>query len=452
MTQTTNTAVNELETEPIGTLLVRFSLPATVSMTVVSLYNIISSIFIGQSEGPVAISGLAITFPFINLILAVCLMVGIGGATVCSIKLGAKCPERAAQTLGASMVLSVLFAIAFAVPCLVFLDPILRVFGASNATLPYARDYMEVILICSPVGNVMISLMHFMRATGYPMRAMAANLFSVAVNLVLTPLFIFEFGWGMRGAACATVLAQAATLAVMLFHYCNANSSVHFKRGIWGLRQDIAGPLLRVGLAPCLMNASGCLVIGVINLSLGHYGGDMAVGAYGIANRLLMLFGMAIFGLNQGMQPLVGYNYGARRMDRVHLTLRYGILVATAVTSAGFLAFQVTPEPLVRLFTTHPELIEKAVQGLRLSTPVFFLVGAQIVIAGYFQSMGRAGLAIFLALSRQLIFLIPAMIVLPLFLGTPGVWLSLPFADIMAFLVTVTLFLRARAGKTSVTF
>ena len=248
----------------------------------------------------------------------------------------------------------------------------------------------------------------------------------------------------MQGAAYATVLAQGATLAVMLPHFCSKNSEVYFKRGIWQLRRDIAAPLLRVGLAPCLMNASGCLVILAINLSLGHYGGDMAVGAYGIANRLLMLFAMVIFGLNQGMQPLIGYNYGARRMDRVRQTLRYGVVAGTVTTSLGFFAFQFAPEPLARLFTSHPELIEKAVEGLRLCTPVFFLVGAQIVIAGYFQSMGRAGLAIFLALSRQLLFLIPAMLVLPLFMGTRGIWLSLPFADIMAFLITLTLFLRAR--------
>lgn len=447
MTQTTDTAVNELETESIGKLLARFSLPAIVSMTVVSLYNIISSIFIGQSEGPMAITGLTITFPLINLVLAVCLMVGIGGATMCSIELGAKHRERAAKTLGSTVVLSVVFAFAFAVPCLVFIDPILRIFGASDATLPYARDYMEIILLFSPVGNTMIALMHFMRASGYPLRAMAANLFSVAVNVVFTPLFIFGFGWGIKGAAYATVLAQGVTLTAMMLHYCNKNSSVHFKRGIWRVRLGIAGPQLAVGLAPCLMNASACLVIVAINLSLRHYGGDLSIGAYGIANRLLMLFAMIIFGLNQGMQPLIGYNYGARRMDRVRLTLRYGVMAGAAITSVGFFAFQFTPEPLVRLFTTHPELIEKAVQGLRLSTVVFFLVGAQIVIAGYFQSMGRASVAIFLSLSRQLIFLIPAMIVLPFFIGITGVWLSLPFADVMAFLVTIAFFWRARTSK-----
>lgn len=444
----TNTAVNELETESIGKLLVRFSLPAIVSMTVVSLYNIISSIFIGQSEGPLAITGLAITFPFMNLALAVCLMVGIGGAIMCSIELGAKHPERAAKTLGITVVLSIVFAIAFAIPCLVFIDPILRVFGASDATLPYARDYMEIILICAPIGNVMISLMHFMRASGYPMRSMAVNLFSVAVNIVFTPLFIFSFGWGIRGAALATVLAQAATLAVMMLHYCSKNSAVHFKPGIWRVRLGIAKPMLAVGLAPCLMNACACLVIVVINLSLGHYGGDLSIGAYGIANRLLMLFAMVIFGINQGMQPLIGYNYGARRMDRVRLTLKYGIIAGTVITSSGFLAFQFTPEPLVRLFTTHPELIEKAAQGLRLCTMVFFLVGAQIVIAAYFQSMGRASMAIFLSLSRQLLFLIPAMLVLPHFLGVIGVWLSLPIADVMAFVVTVLMFRWARTSKT----
>lgn len=441
--------IHTLETESISRLLVRFSLPSIASMTVVSLYNIISSIFIGQKEGPLAITGLAVTFPFMNLVLAVCMLVAIGGATVCSIELGARRPMRAFMVLGHSIVLSLVFSAVFSALGLVFLDPVLRVFGASDATLPYAREYMEIILWGAPIGALMVALNHLMRASGYPTKSMLMNLLSVGVNLVLTPLFIFGFQWGIRGAAVATVLSQVVSLVAMLFHFFDLKSVVHFRHGIYALRPTVVKALLAVGLAPFLMNACACLVIVVINLSLGRHGGDLAIGAYGIANRLLMLFAMVVFGLNQGMQPLLGYNFGARRMDRVRLTLRYGIIAATIVTTSGFLAFQFAPEPLVRLFTTHPDLIDKAVNGLRLCTAVFFLVGAQIVIAAYFQSLGRAGVAIFLSLSRQLVFLIPGLIVLPLFFGANGVWASLPLADVLSFAVAVVLLRFARLSKSN---
>lgn len=431
--------INRLESEPIGRLLLSFSLPAIVSMTIVSIYNIVSSIFIGHGEGALAITGLAVTFPFMNLVLAVSMMVAIGGATVCSIELGAKRLERASRVLGNGLVLSIIFSTLFGLAGLLFLDPVLRLFGASDATLPYARDYMEVILWGAPIGNVMLTLNHFMRASGYPAKSMYMSLFSVGLNLILTPLFIFGCKWGIRGAAVATVLSQLASLLAMLFHFFNKNSSVHFQAGIFRLRRAIIKSMLSIGLAPFLMNACACLVVVVINLSLGHYGGDLSIGAYGIANRLLMLFAMIIFGLTQGMQPIIGYNFGAKRMDRVRLTLRYGIIAASLVTSSGFVAFQFFPEPLARMFTDHPDLIAMSVNGLRLCTLLFFIVGSQIVIASYFQSMGRASIAIFLSLSRQLVFLIPGLLTLPLFVGLDGVWLSLPLADGLSFLVTVSI-------------
>lgn len=440
--------ISRLESESIGTLLLKFSLPAIASMTIVSLYNIISSIFIGQGEGPTAITGLAVTFPFMNLMLAVCMMVALGAATVCSIELGARQPERAATVLGHAVVLSALLAVVFSLPCLYFLDPILRLFGASDATLPYAREYMEVILWGAPVSNVMVALNHLLRASGYPARSMMVSLLSVGVNLILTPTFIFWCGLGIRGAAIATVLSQFAALLGMLFHFCSPRHAVYFTRGAFRLRAPIVRAILSVGLSPFFMNACACLVVVIINLSMRHYGGDLAIGAYGIANRLLLLFVMIIFGLTQGMQPLVGFNLGARRMDRVRLTLRYGIIAATLITGAGFLAFQLVPLPLARMFTTHPSLIDSAVSGLRLCTLVFFFAGGQIVITAFFQSMGRASVAIFLSLSRQLIFLIPGMLILPLFFGVDGVWMSIPVADTLAFVVTVFILRRSlRAGR-----
>ena len=429
--------VKRLENEPIGKLLASFSLPAIVSTTVISIYNISSSIFIGRGEGHLAITGLAVTFPFMNLALAVCMMVAIGGATVCSIQLGAGRPWRASLVLGHAVTLSLVFAVFFASPCLVFLDPILRVFGASDATLPYAREYMEIILWGAPVGNVMLSLIHFMRASGYPAKSMYMNLFSVGLNLMLTPLFIFVCNWGMRGAAIATVLSQMATLLAALAHFRNPKSAVHFRRGMFRVYPRVAWPMLSVGLSPFLMNACACLVIVVINLSLRHYGGDLSIGAYGIANRLTLLFVMVIFGLTQGMQPLIGYNYGARRYDRVNQTLRYGLIAASAVTIVGFLAFQFFPRQLAGLFTSHPDLIAMSITGMRLSTVAFFTVGGQVVITSYFQSMGKPAISIFLSLSRQLLFLLPGLIILPLYCGVDGIWLSLPLADCLAFIVAL---------------
>ena len=426
-----------LETEPIGSLLLSYSLPAIVSMVIVSLYNIISSIFIGHGVGHLGITGLAVTFPFMNLVLAVSMLVAIGGATLCSIELGAKNPDRAAQVLGHNVVLSVMFALIFMTGSLLFLKPVLVAFGASPDTLGYAHDYMEIILWGAPVGSLMIALSHFLRASGYPAKSMVISLLSVGANIVLTGIFIFMLGWGIRGAAAATVLSQLAALILLIRHFRDPRSEVHFKPGIFTLRKAVIKDMLAIGLSPFLMNLCACLIIVVINLSLHKYGGDLAIGAYGIANRLLMLFGMTIMGLTQGMQPLIGYNFGARRMDRVRRTLWLGIAAATAVTTFGFLAAQLFPYALVRLFIDHEELIAICVNGLRLCTAMFFLVGSQIVIAGYFQSMGRASIAIFMSLSRQLLFLLPGLLLLPRHFGLDGVWMSLPLADVVASLVSI---------------
>lgn len=440
---TASREVNSLETEPIGSLLFGYSIPAIISMVIVSLYNIFSSIFIGHGVGALAITGLAVTFPFMNLVLAVCMLVAIGGATVCSIELGAKNPECAAQVLGHNVVLSLLFAVLFAAVCLVFIDPILRRFGASDATIGYAREYMRIILWGAPIGNLMLALSHFLRASGYPTKSMAISLLSVGANIALTPLFIFVFDMGIKGAGYATVLSQLFALVFLIRHFRNPASAVHFKPGIFRLRRSVVKAILSIGLSPFLMNVCACLIIMVINVSLYKQGGDLAIGAYGIANRLLMLFAMTIMGLTQGMQPIIGYNFGAKRIDRVRRTLKLGIIAGTAVTTAGCLAAQLFPEILARLFTNHPDLIAMSVNGLRLCTPLFFLVGSQIVITGYFQSMGRASIAIFMSLSRQLLFLLPGLLFLPGLLGLDGVWVSLPIADGVAALVSMYILRRS---------
>ena len=441
MTQTS--AITRLETEPVGRLLAQYAFPAIVSMVIISLYNIFSSIFIGHGVGALAISGLAVTFPFMLLVLGVCMLTAIGGATVCSIELGAGNPERAAQVLGHSVVLSILFAMFFSALGLAFLDPILYLFGASEETVGYAREYMRIILWGSPIGNLMLALNHFLRASGYPKKSMLFSLLSVGSNIALTPVFIFVFSMGMAGAAYATILSQVFGLALLYHHFRNPEHAVHFSAGIFRLQRSVSASVLSVGLSPFLMNCSACLIVMVINLRMSAYGGDLAIGAYGIVNRLLMLFVMIIMGLTQGMQPLIGYNFGARRMDRVRRTLVLGLIAATAVTTVGFLASQCFPATLARLFTDHPDLIAMSVTGLRLCTILFIFVGGQIVITGYFQSMGQASIAIFLSLSRQLVFLLPGLIILPQFMGLEGVWISLPLADAVAVVITIFILRRS---------
>lgn len=426
-----------LGTASVGKLLIQYSLPAIIAMTVSSLYHIIDSIFIGQGVGAVAIAGLAVTFPLMNLVIAFCNLVGIGGATISSIFLGQRDMVRATETLHNVVWLCFISSICFGGLSLLFLDSILLFFGASKDTLPYAREFMQVILLGTPVAYLFIGLNNVMRSTGYPTKAMLSSIISVIFNVILAPIFIFVLGWGIRGAALATLVSQAVGLIWVLAHFYNKNNFVHFDRRYDRLKAPIVGRIFSIGLSPFLMNACSCLVVIIINKSFIEYGGDLAVGAYGITNRVLMLFAMVAMGITQGMQPIIGYNYGARQMSRVHRTLTYGIVAATIVTSLGFVMAQLVPLQVVRLFTTDNTLIELSANGLRISCMAFCFIGSQIVISNFFQSIGKAKVSIFLSLSRQLIFLIPSLLILPGIFGINGVWASLPLSDAIAFVVAV---------------
>ena len=379
---------NALETRPISKLLIGYSLPAIIGMTVTSLYNIIDSIYIGHGVGPLAISGLAVTFPLMNLIMAICLLVAVGGSTVCSIELGRKNTEGAALVMGHVLVLGLVFSVIFGALSLFFLRPILALFGASAETMPYAYDFMQVLILGLPIGYTILGLNNIMRATGYPKKAMLTALVSVACNIIIAPLFIFVFHWGIRGAALATVCSQCVALTWIVAHFCKKDSTVHFTAGVYRLRAAVVRSILSIGLSPFLMNVCACVVVIIINNSLYRYGGDLAIGAYGIMNRVIMLFVMVVMGLTQGMQPIIGYNFGARKPLRVRRTLFYGVALGSAVTTLGFLAFQFLPHALASLFTSDPQLTEMAVTALRLGGLVFFLNGGQIVIASFFQSIG----------------------------------------------------------------
>ena len=426
-----------LGTRPIGKLLLKYSIPAIIGMTVTSLYNIIDSVFIGHGVGALGIAGLAITFPLMNLIVAFCVLVGVGGATISSIYMGQKDTQRATYVLHNVLLMLIFNGIMFGLVTLYFLDPILLFFGASAETLPYARDFMGVLLLGTPITYVFIGLNNIMRATGYPKKAMISALFTVGANIIIAPIFIFVLKWGIKGAALATIISQTCGMIWVLHHFLDKNSFIHFQKGAYVLKKRIIVSILSIGLSPFLMNVCASGVVIIINNSLLSHGGDLAIGAYGIVNRMLTFFVMIVMGLTQGMQPIIGYNYGAEQYDRVKQTLRYGIIAGVCITTFGFILDEIFPHAIVAMFTTNDELTDIATTGLRICTIMFPVVGCQIVITNFFQSIGKSQISILLSLSRQLVFLIPCLLILPIHLGTNGVWASIPVADSIAFIMAI---------------
>ncbi len=434
-------ATLELGTKPVGKLLAQYTLPAIIAMTASSLYNMVDSIFIGQAVGPMAISGLAITFPFMNLSGAFGAAIGVGAATSISVKLGQKDYHVAENILGNTVTLTLIVGIAFTVVCLSFLDPILRFFGASDATLPYARDFMEIILLGNVFTHMYMSMNAVLRAASKPKQAMYATIFTVVLNVALDPFFIYDWGLGLgiRGAALATVLAQVLAL-IYQFHLLSDNKQLlHLKKGIYKLKTTLVKNIFAIGVSPFLMNVCACVVVIFINNQLVHYGGDLAVGAYGIANRIAFIFVMFVMGLNQGMQPIAGYNYGAQRLDRLMKVLNLSILVATGIMVTGWLIAMLLPYPCARLFTTDQTLINMAIHGIQVLMLMMPLVGFQMVTTNFFQCIGKVKISIFLSLSRQLLLLVPLLAILPRIWGIDGVWACMPTSDalsaLMAFVI-----------------
>ena len=424
----------------IGKLLVQYSVPAIIAAVATSLYNIIDSIFIGRGVGPMAISGLAITFPLMNLVIGFCTLIAVGGATISSIFLGQKNLSRATDVVNNVMTLCVIHSIVFGGLVLLFLDPILRFFGATDETIPYAREFMQVILLGTPISYIFIGLNNIIRATGYPKKAMISALLSVAANVVLAPIFIFVFGWGIRGAAIATICGQAIAFVWVLVHFCSKRSYVHFVSGQSWLSLAIVKRIYAIGLSPFLMNATACFVVVFLNksiLDVSGAEGNIAVGAYGIINRTTMFFVMIVFGVTQGMQPILGYNYGACNWQRVKSTLHKGIYIGTGITLLGWLCTELFPDTISAMFTTDGLMIRIARAGFRIYFICYPVVGCQIVIQNYFQSIGHPKLSIFLSLTRQLIFLVPLLAILPPHFGLDGVWASMAASDVLAFILAI---------------
>ncbi|MDE6623223.1 MAG: MATE family efflux transporter [Alistipes sp.] len=442
-------AATELGTERIRKLLFQYAVPAIIAMTASSLYNMVDSIFIGHGVGPLAISGLALTFPLMNLAAAFGALVGVGAATLISMRLGQRDYETAQQVLGNVVVLNLLIGVAFSIATLSLLDPILYFFGASEATIGYAREYMTIILSGNVVTHMYFGLNAVLRASGHPRKSMYATINTVAINTMLDPLFIYGFGWGIRGAAVATVLAQIISLAWQFRILSDRRELLHFRRGIYRLRRKIVRDIIAIGMSPFLMNLAACFIVILINKGLKQYGGDLTIGAYGIVNRVAFFFVMIVMGINQGMQPIAGYNFGARQYDRVLRVLRLTIIGATGITTAGFVIGVFAPRLAVSLFTTDAELIRLSAEGMRIVFCFFPIIGFQMVATNFFQSVGMAGKAIFLSLSRQLLFLLPGLIFLPQLFdrctewgGSWGVWCAMPLSDLLASFVAFVMLTR----------
>jgi putative MATE family efflux protein len=429
-----------LGTTDTGKLLIEYAIPAIIAMLAVSLYNITDSVFIGRGVGVMALSGLAVSFPIMNLAAAFGSLIGVGAATLMSLRLGQKDYIAANYIFGNLCILNLITGILFSVTVLIFLNPILIFFGASSQMLPYVRDFMIIILAGNVVSNAYIGLNALLRSAGHPQKAMYATIITIFMNLILNPLFIFKLGWGIRGSAAATIISQFSVLAWQIWFFSNSKSSICFKKDFFRLRKEIVKGIFAIGIAPFLLNATACGIIVLINKNLSFYGGNLAVGAYGIVNRMAYLFVMIVFGLNQGMQPIVGYNYGAALYGRVTEILKKTIIIAVGTMVFGSVLVELFPHSVASIFTDEKNLIDATATGLRYVFIFSPFIGFQMVVSTFFQSIGKAQKAIFLSLTRQVIFLIPLLIILPKYMNISGVWISIPIADLASSIIAGCLF------------
>ena len=452
-----------LGTDNIGKLLFNYATPAIIAMASSSLYHLIDSAFVGHGVGGAAIAGMAITMPIMNIGAAFGAMVGVGAGARISLRLGEGNKAAAEKTLCNAVILNIIIGFTIMAVMLTFLDEILILFSggkASAETLAYAKDFMQIILLGNVTMHLYLGMNDMIRASGNPRKSMAIMLTSVAINLALNPLFIFVFHWGIRGSATATVISQFICFLLALSHFCSKSSFLRFKREAFHFDWKIVGNILSIGLAPFLMNICASMVAAFINTAMLRYGGsgihdivtreqnaaDLYVGAYGIVNRVALLFIMIIQGLNQGMQPIVGYNYGAKNYARVRKVVFMTIGCGVAIATLGFALGESIPHIIARAFVDSSKggneqlLVDAAAQGMRLILTMFPLVGFQVVVGGFFQYIGKAPLAIFVSLTRQLLFLLPLLWILPRHLGAYGVWISMPIADSASILLAFVLF------------
>lgn len=431
--------LNELKYLSVGKLLWKYSLPAIVGTVVMSLYNIIDRIFIGQGVGPDAIAGLAITFPVMNLASALGMLIGVGSSTRISIVLGQGNKEMAFKVLGNSIIMTIVLGLCYIMVFAVFMKDILILFGASERTLPYAYDFMMYILPGMLFMNLCYSYNNVMRASGYPTRAMVTMFIGAGLNIILAPIFIFIFDWGIKGAAIASDISMLVSAAFVMLHFMSGKSEIHFKHGIYQLKKSILVSVVSIGAAPFLINCAGCAINAIVNNMLYKYGGDSSVAAMGIFTTYTQLLVTVVIGICQGMQPIIGYNYGAMLFGRLRRTYYLAAVAASAVCLLGAMVSLICPQYIARAFTSDHELITATSNGLTIATMMFWGVGFQIVSTNFFQSLGMAAKSIFLSLTRQIIFLIPLLFLLSPHWGLSGVWAAFPISDALAIIVSAIL-------------
>ncbi len=431
-----------LGTQPVGKLLWQYALPGVIAMTASSLYNMVDSIFIGHGVGPMALAALGISFPLMNIGAAFGAAVGIGGSTLMSLRLGQRQYDKANNVLGNMVGLNIIMGLLVGIVSIIFLDPILTFFGASEQTLPHAREYMFILLLGNVVTHLYLGLNAALRSASKPRAAMIATIVTVVLNTILDPIFIWPLHMGIKGAAIATVLAQAVVLSWQLWQFSRQRELLHlewrFLKPAWTIVKDIVS----IGISPFAMQITGCVVAIFMNNALMKYGGDLAVGAYSIANRLGFVCFMVIIGICQGFQPIAGYNYGARNMDRVKRVLRLTIIWSVAAMTVGWIIGELFPGPCTRLFTDDEQLLAISIRGIRINMLVFPVIGYQAVVTNFFQTIGKVRISIFMSLSRQLIFLLPMLLLFSSLWGLDGVWASLPASDFAAFIVAVIIMQR----------
>ncbi len=436
----------ELGTAPVHKLLFKYAMPAIIAMTATSLYNIVDSIYIGHGCGALALGALTVAKPFMDICAAFGSLVGVGASSLLAIYLGEKDYDKANRVLGNVIVMNVILSAIVMAVGLIWLDPILFAFGASEATIGYAHEYMEIILYGNILTHIYFGLNAMLRSAGHPRFSMVATIVAVVVNIILDPLFIFGMEMGVRGAALATIISQAVAVIWQFTKFMNKNELVRFHRGIWRLNKDITFRALAIGMSPFLYNIAHCFVVIIINNQLKNFGGDLAIASYGVINRLTFVFAMIIMGLNQGMQPIAGYNYGAKKMDRVLKSFYITSLYATGVMGIVFFLGECCPEIVTKMFTHDPVLVAQTIKPMRIICSSMLIIGFQMVTGNLFTSIGKAGKAIFLSLTRQVLYLIPLVLWMPTLFAEPidGVWWAIPTSDTISAVTAVIVLLLSR--------
>lgn len=432
-------ATTELGTAPIHKLLFKYAMPAIIAMTASSLYNIVDSIYIGHGCGALALGALTVAKPFMDICAAFGSLVGVGASSLLAIYLGERDYEKANKVLGNVIVLNIILSTLVMIVGLIWLDPILMSFGASEDTLGYAHDYIEIILFGNVLTHIYFGLNSMLRSAGHPRFSMVATIVAVTINIILDPIFIFGLDMGVRGAALATVLSQAVAVVWQLTKFLNKDELVRFHRGIWMLDKHITKRSLAIGLSPFLYNIAHCFVVIIINNQLKNYGGDLAIASYGVINRIVFVFAMIIMGLNQGMQPITGYNYGAKQYDRMLRSFYLTCMYATGVMAIIFILGECFPRQITQIFTHDINLIEQTIVPMRIICSTMLIIGFQMVAGNFFTSIGMAGKSIFLSMTRQVVYLIPLLLIVPAFFENPvlGVWWAIPISDTMAAITAV---------------